>query len=94
LAKNPRRAAAQRPAASTSSPLFSRRGKKLMAIGGLLVVLGFGVLTATDPAGRNWASHLSPFLLVLGYTLIGFGIVRGDPISNPSAVSSSPLSPK
>jgi len=76
LAKNPRRAAkAAPPVKSTvSSPLFSPRGKKLLACGGITIVLGFATLTLTDPAGRNWASMLSPALLVLGYTLVGVGI--------------------
>ena len=77
MAKTPRRspvvAAKSLPVAL---PLFSALGKRLMAGGFGLVIICFFVLTFTDPAGRNWASHLAPLLLVLGYVLIGFGIAR------------------
>jgi len=68
---------------SFSEVLFgflSRRGKKFIGLGILVVFSGFWVLTATDPAGRNWASHLSPLLLIAGYALIGIGIVLKDPL--------------
>jgi hypothetical protein len=96
MAKNPRRLEKEKAATQTtashvsSGPLLSKRGKKVMAAGVVCVVLGFWILTFTDPAGKNWASTLSPALLVLGYTLIGVGIVLPDPISAPSSPATSP----
>jgi hypothetical protein len=54
---------------------LSARGKKFLASGVLLVALGFWILTYTDPGGQNWASTLSPALLVAGYVLIGIGLI-------------------
>ena len=53
---------------------ISGRGKKVIAIGVATLVLGFIVLSRTDAMGRNWASHLSPFLILGAYVLIGAGI--------------------
>jgi hypothetical protein len=69
--------------AAPSSPivrktLFSKRGKRLMSFGAAGVVLGYIVLCFTDPRGQNFASVLSPFLLITGYVLIGVGIVTRD----------------
>jgi len=63
------------------APVISRRGWKVIGAGLGTVVLGFFVLSLTDPRGQNFASTLSPFLLIGGYTLIGFGIVAKDPSS-------------
>jgi hypothetical protein len=78
VAKNPRRAPVvlSKPVAP---PLFSRQGKIIMVSGGGMVLLGFFLLTFTDPSGRNWASHWAPAFLVLGYSLIGVGIVWRSP---------------
>jgi len=57
---------------------LSRRGKKCVIAGMGVVAGGFWILTYTDPAGQNWASTLSPFLLVAGYALIGVGIMAKD----------------
>jgi hypothetical protein len=95
MAKNPRRAEQQAVLAKSSTtaarsgPLISKRGKKVIGIGVLGVVLGFWILTYTDPAGQNWASTLSPALLVLGYALIGVGIVLPDPAA-PLPTATSP----
>ena len=62
-----------------SLPLLSRRGWKILGIGVALVVIGYIVLSFSDPWGRNWASRLSPFLLIGGYASIGFGILARDP---------------
>ena len=51
----------------------------MIAAGISVVVIGFVVLSYTDPAGRNWASNLSPLLLVSGYVLIGLGIILPGP---------------
>jgi len=63
---------------------ISKRGKITILIGILTVILGFIVLTRTDPAGRNWASHLSPFLLIGGYVIIGIGILLPEKSVLPS----------
>jgi hypothetical protein len=65
-------------------PAVSRRGWKIIGIGVLTVVIGYIVLAFTDPRGENLASRVSPLLLILGYTLIGVGIVTRDP-SPPSS---------
>ena len=54
---------------------ISKRGKKIIAGGIGVVVLGFFVLSKTDPAGQNWASVLSPFLILGGYAAIAIGII-------------------
>ncbi|MBN1823165.1 MAG: hypothetical protein JW803_02475 [Endomicrobiales bacterium] len=54
---------------------ISATGKKVIAAGILVAVAGYFVLTKTDPAGQNWASTLSPFLILGGYVLIGAGII-------------------
>jgi hypothetical protein len=90
MAKNPRRHATQNPQAQTTprKPMLSKRGKKVMGGGIVLVILGYFILTMTDPAGQNWASTVSPLLLVLGYGLIGVGIVVSDPAAAPENTSS------
>lgn len=59
-------------------PLLSRRGKIVLGAGILLAAVGFYLLTLTDPAGRNWASNLCPFVILGGYALMGVGIVLPD----------------
>lgn len=44
-----------------------------------MVALGFYLLSLTDPAGQNWASVVSPFVILGGYAVIGGGIVLPDP---------------
>ncbi len=58
--------------------LISKRGWKVIGAGVGIVALGFIVLSFTDPQGQNFASHLSPFLLIGGYVTIGFGILLKD----------------
>ena len=69
---------------SASPPPITKRGKRVIAAGIGLVVIGFWVLTYTDPAGQNWASTLSPFLLIAGYALVGIGIVVPEAQPEPS----------
>jgi hypothetical protein len=73
-----------------AAPLLSRRGKVVIGAGILVVAIGFYVLSLTDPAGRNWASHLCPFLILGGYALIGVGIMLPDPEPKPAQPSSPP----
>jgi hypothetical protein len=54
---------------------ISKIGKKVIFTGILTLALGYFVLTKTDPAGQNWASKLSPFLILGGYGLVGIGII-------------------
>ncbi len=56
----------------------SKRGWKVIGTGVGIVLLGFFVLSLTDPEGRNWASNLSPFLILGGYGVIAWGIVLPD----------------
>lgn len=58
---------------------LSSTGKKTIAGGILVVAAGFFILTYADPMGRNWAAGLSPFLILGGYAVIGWGIFRDDP---------------
>ena len=55
---------------------ISARGWKVIGIGAGVVTLGFIVLCFTDPAGQNWASTLSPFLILGGYGTIAAGILQ------------------
>lgn len=64
---------------------LSKPGLRLIAAGVAVVVAGFLVLTQADSMGRNWASHLSPFLILGGYAIIGFGIVAPGPEARPKA---------
>jgi len=57
---------------------ISRTGKKIILAGMGLLAVGYLVLTKTDPAGQNWASMLSPFLILGGYAVIGVGIIVPD----------------
>ena len=70
-----------------SEPL-SPRGKKLAAAGGVLIVLGFLVLSRADALARNWAGHLAPFLILGGYALLGVGLYL------PAPEPSSPPTPE
>lgn len=54
---------------------FSVMGKKVLYAGMVTVIAGFVVLTRTDPAGANWASSLSPFLIIGGYVLVGVSLI-------------------
>lgn len=56
-------------------PVISKKGKIVILIGIGLVVIGFLVLTKTNPQGDNWASIVSPFLLIGGYITIALGII-------------------
>jgi dipeptide/tripeptide permease len=68
--------------AKKSQPLklegVSRRGWKVIGLGIGIAGAGFYVLSLTDPAGQNWASNLSPFLILGGYAVIGVGIILPD----------------
>jgi hypothetical protein len=62
-----------------SPPLVGRRGWKIIFSGIFLLLIGFVILSLADSPGQNWASNLSPILIIGGYALIGFGIIAKDP---------------
>jgi len=64
---------------------FVHRGLFFSGLGFLCI--GFPLLLATDPGGQNWASMLSPILILLGYVLIGFSVSRPTPSSSSSSDS-------
>jgi hypothetical protein len=66
-------------ALDTEVERLSARGKKTIGGGIAVLALGFYVLTLTDPSGRNWASTLSPLLILGAYAIIAFGIFLPDP---------------
>lgn len=54
---------------------ISSRGKIIIGVGIGLLTLGFFILTKTNPQGDNWASVVSPILLIGGYITIALGII-------------------
>ena len=73
---------------------ISSTGKKTIAAGVVLAAAGFMVLTQADARGRNWAGSLSPFLILGGYAVMGWGIFRDDPEPTQLSAESNPsLSP-
>ena len=62
---------------------ISNRGWKVIGSGIGIVVIGFIVLSYTDPAGQNWASNLSPFLILGGYATIAVGIILPEAPKDP-----------
>lgn len=73
------------PVASDGGDSLSSTGLKTMAAGVVLVAVGFMVLSRADSMGRNWASTVSPFLILGGYAVVGWGIFRDDsPVPPPS----------
>ncbi len=65
--------------AISQAPLISKRGWKMIGVGISLLVGGFVLLSFTDPRGQNIPSQLSPFIIIGGYALIGWGIISKDP---------------
>jgi hypothetical protein len=57
---------------------ISKLGRKVIFSGIAVLILGFIVLTKTDPSGQNLASMVSPFLILGGYLIIGIGIFVPD----------------
>jgi hypothetical protein len=73
---------------------ISSRGKKVIALGIGILILGFYILTFTDSHGRNWASHLAPFLILGAYGIIALGIFLPDARPPQEPLDSQPLPPK
>ncbi|MFH2202345.1 MAG: hypothetical protein ABIJ96_04480 [Elusimicrobiota bacterium] len=63
---------------------ISSAGRKTIVGGVALLIAGFIILTFTDPQGRNWASTLSPLLILGAYGVIAYGIFL--PGKEPSSV--------
>lgn len=59
-------------------------GKKTIGAGIIVLIAGFYILTLTDPNGRNWASLLSPLLILGAYAIIGVGIFLPEKFSSPA----------
>ena len=57
---------------------ISKRGKKIIFAGIIILLIGYFILTKTDPQGQNWASNLSPFIILGGYIAVGVGIIFPD----------------
>lgn len=87
MAKNKKTFKEKVPAPPPPSAAISPVGKRLAAAGGALVLLGFAVLSRADAMGRNWASSLSPFLILGGYAAIGIGLFL-PPAPPPPAAGS------
>jgi len=66
--------------------MISSRGWKIIGAGVAALAAGFYMLTFTDPLGRNWASSLSPFLILGAYGIIAAGILLPEaPAPAPGA---------
>lgn len=57
---------------------ISPAGKRTIGAGIAVLILGFVFLTLTDPYGRNWASTVSPLLILGAYVIIAYGIFLPD----------------
>lgn len=71
------------PAHKEGGDVISSAGWKTIAGGIAVLISGFVVLSFTDREGRNWASTLSPFLILGSYGIIAFGIFLPDRDSPP-----------
>lgn len=69
---------------------LSATGKKTIAGGAVLCAVGFVILTKADAMGRNWAASISPFLILGGYAVMGWGIFRTDPPAPPPVLTLPP----
>ncbi|MBI5243933.1 MAG: hypothetical protein HY922_09690 [Elusimicrobia bacterium] len=65
----------QAPAPEAGGEILSTRSWKVIGVGIFTLALGFYILTFTDPLGGNWASRLSPFLILGAYGIIAAGIL-------------------
>ncbi|MEK7287509.1 MAG: hypothetical protein AAB091_02970 [Elusimicrobiota bacterium] len=64
-------------AQGAAAPLLSSGQIRGVMAGILLVIAGFIVLSRADPAARNWAGTICPFLILGGYAVIGVALWRG-----------------
>lgn len=75
MARNKKTMKADDPAPSLPSERLSFQKSLLLAVGGGLVLLGFIVLSKSDPMGGNFAATLSPLLILGGYSSVGAGLL-------------------
>lgn len=54
---------------------LSKMGLKVIFSSVGLLIVGFILLRFTNPAGNNWASFISPLVIILAYIFIGIGIM-------------------
>ncbi|MFQ3675593.1 MAG: hypothetical protein SNJ64_03520 [Endomicrobiia bacterium] len=54
---------------------ISSYGKKIILFSIIFLVIGFVLLKFTDSEGTNWASTISPFIIILSYIGIAIGII-------------------
>jgi len=54
------------------------KNKFFIAVGVMVLIISFLVLSKTDPRGENLASHIVPFLFIFSWGLIIYGILTGD----------------
>jgi hypothetical protein len=57
----------------------------IIAAGCGSLIIGYALLTKTDPAGQNLPSLLSPLFIIGGYISIGIGIIFPSSSTNISA---------
>lgn len=100
MAKKKKKGASCEPAApqEPQGERITRRGWFVVGAGVAALVLGFVVLSFTDPLGRNWASKLAPLLILGAYGVIAAGIMLpeppapSEPLQTPEAAS-APTNP-
>lgn len=62
------------PGVSDRSAL-SAAGRRVIPAGICLLAAGFFILSKADPAGKNWAALVSPFMILGAYAVIALGIM-------------------
>lgn len=67
------------PALAPSGPVLTNTQWRGILAGISLAGIGFTILSLADPAGRNWASYLCPFLILGGYAVIGAALWKKYP---------------
>ena len=70
---------------------ISKRGLRIILAGAAVLIIGYIILTKTDPAGQNWASKLSPFLILGGYVIVGAGILVPEKINSNNMTPSGKI---
>lgn len=80
-------------AVSVDKEAISSRGWKTIGGGLVILLLGFGTLSLTDPEGRNWASTLSPFLILGAYAVIALGIFLPENDLEQASEAGMPVEP-
>jgi len=78
------------PRSAAAPPLISRKGWRCIAAGIAIAAVGYLLLSHTDPAGRNWASRISPVLILTGYGVVGYGILARDSVRSSVSASAHP----